>query len=88
MEKAFSEWFYANFLEPSKLSDNCFSEITSWSETEQKWVSMEKKKFLAQNSVNILNQIEAFKKKKLDFFITKNGLNQFIFSKSIYDRIF
>lgn len=88
LKKEFQHWFNTAFLNPDSLMEASFKEITFWSKTEQDRVSVSKGMFLAQNKAALIKKIKQFKKDELDYFVSMDGLNRFIFDKEIYAPYF
>jgi hypothetical protein len=90
-EKDFKVWFKSNFLNSTDLKnikDNCFFEITYWSDSENEWISKETDEFLNENKEILIQKISEFQKGVLEYAIFMDGLNPFIFNKEIYSSFF
>jgi hypothetical protein len=90
-EKEFKLWFQSGLLcstNIEKLRNNCFSEITYWSDSNNEWITMETDNFLKENKEALSQKLCEFQKENSDYSIFMEGLNPFIFSKEIYSMYY
>lgn len=88
--KEFKEWLQNTFLKnlsKANLEKHSFDKITYWKEPNG-WISEPKTKFVDQNYTYLKLKLEELKNPKTDYFITTDGLNQFIFETEEYDIYF
>ncbi|MBB4800281.1 hypothetical protein HNP37_000320 [Flavobacterium nitrogenifigens] len=89
-DKEFKEWLKNTFfknLSKANLEKHSFDKITFWKEPNG-WISEPKTKFINQNYTYLKLKLEELKNPKTDYFITSDGLNQFIFETEEYDVYF
>jgi len=89
-EKEFKDWLENTFLKDlskANLEKHSFDEITYWKESDG-WVNAPKIKFIDQNYTYLKLKLQEVKNPKTDYFISTDGLNQFIFESSEYDIYF
>ncbi|SFD25781.1 WG repeat-containing protein [Flavobacterium phragmitis] len=88
--KEFKEWLQNTFLKnlsKANLEKHSFDKITYWKEPNG-WISEPKTKFVDQNYTYLKLKLEELKNPKTDYFVTSDGLNQFIFETEEYDIYF
>lgn len=89
-EKEFKIWLKNTLLSDlskSNLEKHSFDKTTYWKEPKG-WINESKTKFINQNYTYLKLKLEELKNSKTDYFISTNGLNQFIFESSEYDIYF
>ena len=65
-------------LSKANLEKHSFDKITYWKEPDG-WINSPKTKFISQNYTYLKLKLEELKNPKTDYFVSSNGLNQFIF---------
>nr|WP_294781165.1 WG repeat-containing protein [uncultured Flavobacterium sp.] len=89
-EKEFKSWLENTLLKDlskANLEKHSFDKITYWKEPDG-WKSESKTKFLHQNYTLLKLKLQQLNSIKTDYFITSDGLNQFIFETIEYDLYF
>ncbi|MCP2026981.1 hypothetical protein L1276_002125 [Flavobacterium sp. HSC-32F16] len=89
-DKEFTEWLKNNLLKDlskANLEKHSFDKITYWKEPEG-WINSPKAKFVNQNYTYLKLKLQDLKNPKTDYFVTSDGLNQFIFESSEYENYF
>ncbi|MCD4744424.1 MAG: WG repeat-containing protein [Desulfobacteraceae bacterium] len=80
-EKEFKHWFESNFLISTNINalrDNCFSEITFWSNRKSDWIKKDINDFLAKNKKVLLQQMNDFRQGILSYSIQRYPIEPFI----------
>jgi hypothetical protein len=89
-DKEFKHWLKNTLLpnlSKSNLEKHSFDKITFWKEADG-WISKSKTKFI-QDNYNLLKlKLQQLLSKKTDYFISSDGLNQFIYESEEYDIYF
>lgn len=89
-EKEFVYWLKNTLLtdlSKTNLEKHSFDKITYWKEPDG-WISEPKTKFINQNSTYLKLKLQELKNPKTDYFVSTDGLNQFIFESSEYEIYF
>lgn len=89
-EKEFKYWLQNTLLKDlskAGLEKHSFAKITFYKALEG-WISKPKIKFIDQNYTYLKLKLEELKNPKTDYFVSTDGLNQFIFESSEYDEYF
>ncbi len=89
-DKEFKYWLENNLLQDlskASLEKHSFDKITYWKEPNG-WISESKTKFIDQNYIYLKSKLQELKNPKTDYFVSSDGLNQFIFESSEYDLYF
>ncbi|MCR4031600.1 MULTISPECIES: WG repeat-containing protein [Flavobacterium] len=89
-EKEFKNWLKNTLLSDlsqANLEKHSFDKITYWKEPDG-WLNVPKSKFIEQNYIYLKLKLEELKNPKTDYFVSTDGLNQFIFESSEYDLYF
>ncbi|MBZ4041729.1 WG repeat-containing protein [Flavobacterium hibisci] len=89
-EKEFKYWLKNTLLSDlskANLEKHSFDKITYWKEHDG-WISEPKTKFINQNFTYLKLKLQELKNPKTDYFVSTNGLNQFIFESSEYEIYF
>lgn len=89
-DKEFKYWLentFLNDLSKANLEKHSFDKIVYWKEPDG-WINSSKNKFINQNYTYIKLKLEEIKNPKTDYFISSNGLNQFIFETNEYEMYF
>jgi len=89
-DKEFKFWFENTLLKnlsKANLEKHSFDKIVYWKEPDG-WINSSKDKFINQNYAYIKLKLEELKNPKTDYFVSSNGLNQFIFESSEYEMYF
>jgi len=89
-EKEFKFWLENNLLKDlskANLEKHSFNKITYWKEPEG-WINSAKAKFINQNYTYLKLKLQELQNLKTDYFISSDGLNQFIFESSEYEIYF
>lgn len=89
-DKEFKSWMKNTFLKDlskANLEKHSFDKITYWKEPDG-WTSESKTKFFNQNYTLLKLKLAQLNSTNTDYFITSDGLNQFIFEASEYDIYF
>lgn len=89
-DKEFKEWLKNIFLKDlskANLEKHCFDKITYWKEPDG-WISEPKTKFINQNYSFLKLKLQELNSSKTDYFVSTDGLNQFIFETEEYDVYF
>lgn len=88
--KEFKTWLKNTLLtdlSKTNLEKHSFDKITYWKEP-MGWVSESKTKFINQNYTYLKLKLQELKNPKTDYFVSSDGLNQFIFESSEYEIYF
>jgi WG containing repeat len=90
-EKEFSRWLYAKFLpgldNKIVLRNLVFQEVTFWSQKNQKWISVDKEKFMSIYKPSTLKKcFEMNYLKELNVF--QDDLNWYMYTKPIYTKFY
>ncbi|MCV2486185.1 WG repeat-containing protein [Flavobacterium sp. SH_e] len=88
--KEFKYWLEINLLKDlskTNLEKHAFEKIIYWKEPDG-WINSPKTKFISQNYTYIKLKLQELKNPKTDYFISSDGLNQFIFETGEYDVYF
>lgn len=88
--KEFKSWLENNLLKDlskANLEKHSFDKITYWREPDG-WVNSSKTKFINQNYTYLKSKLQELKNPKTDYFVSSDGLNQFIFETEEYDIYF
>jgi hypothetical protein len=86
-KKEFQEWFYIDLLDSfskEKLISGSHKEIYFWKK-QGGWTKEVTTKFINRNYDLIKNRLTELNKENADYFITKNGLNPFIYQGTEFD---
>lgn len=89
-DKEFKYWLKNTLLSDlskTNLEKHSFDKITYWEEPDG-WISESKTKFINQNFTYLKLKLEELKNPKTDYFVSTDGLNQFIFESSEYEIYF
>lgn len=89
-EKEFKFWLENNLLKDlskGNLEKHSFDKITYWKEPDG-WINSSKTKFINQNYTYLKLKLQELKNPKTDYFVSSDGLNQFIFESSEYEIYF
>lgn len=89
-DKEFKFWLKNTLLKDlskANLEKHSFDKITYWKEPEGGINSL-KTKFISQNYTYLKLKLEKLKNPKTDYFVSSDGLNQFIFETEEYDIYF
>lgn len=89
-EKEFKSWLENTFLKDlskASLEKHSFNKITYWKEPDG-WINSSSTKFIDQNYTYLKVKLQELKNPKTDYFVTSDGLNQFIFESSEYEMYF
>lgn len=89
-EKEFVHWLKNTLLtdlSKANLEKHSFDKITYWKEPNG-WMSESKTKFIDKNYTYLKLKLRELKNPKTDYFISSDGLNQFIFETEEYDVYF
>ena len=89
-DKEFKYWLKNTLLKDlskANLEKHSFDKITYWKEPNG-WVSESKTKFINQNYTYLKLKLQELNNSKTDYFISSDGLNQFIFESHEYDMYF
>jgi len=89
-EKEFKFWLENTLLKDlskGNLEKHSFDKITYWKEPDG-WINSSKTKFINQNYTYLKLKLQELKNPKTDYFISSDGLNQFIFESSEYEIYF
>jgi len=89
-DKEFKYWLKNTLLSDlskTNLEKHSFDKITYWKEPDG-WISESKTKFINQNFTYLKLKLEELKNPKTDYFVSTDGLNQFIFESSEYEIYF
>lgn len=89
-DKEFKYWLKNTFLpnlSKASLEKHSFDKITYWKEPNG-WISESKTKFIHQNYNLIKLKLQQLNSPKTDYFISSDGLNQFIYESEEYDIYF
>ncbi|HEX8017809.1 MAG TPA: WG repeat-containing protein [Flavobacterium sp.] len=89
-EKEFTYWLKNTLLSDlskTNLEKHSFDKIIYWKESNG-WISESKIKFINQNFTFLKLKLQELKNPKTDYFVSSNGLNQFIFESSEYALYF
>lgn len=89
-DKEFKSWLKNTLLKDlSKvnLEKHSFDKIIYWKEP-MGWISESKTKFINQNYTYLKLKLQELKNPKTDYFVSSDGLNQFIFESSEYEIYF
>lgn len=89
-DKEFKYWLETTLLKDlskANLEKHSFDKIIYWKEPEG-WINSPKAKFVNQNYTFLKLKLQELKNPKTDYFITSDGLNQFIFESSEYETYF
>ena len=89
-DKEFKNWLKNIFLtdlSKSNLEKLSFDKITYWKEPDG-WISKSKTKFIEQNYTLLKLKLQQLNSKNTDYFISSDGLNQFIYESEEYDIYF
>ncbi|WP_125722215.1 WG repeat-containing protein [Flavobacterium ustbae] len=89
-DKEFKNWLKNTFLtdlSKASLEKYSFDKITYWKEPDG-WISKSKSKFIEQNYTLLKLKLQQLNSKKTDYFISSDGLNQFIYESEEYDIYF
>lgn len=89
-DKEFKYWLENNLLKDlskASLEKHSFDKITYWKEPNG-WISEPKTKFIDQNYIYLKSKLQELKNPKTDYFVSSDGLNQFIFESSEYNLYF
>ncbi|MHC0443832.1 WG repeat-containing protein [Flavobacterium sp. 3-218] len=89
-EKEFTHWLKNTFLPnltKANLEKYSFDKITYWKEPDG-WISKSKTKFIEQNYTLLKLKLQQLNSKNTDYFISSDGLNQFIYESEEYDIYF
>ncbi|WP_264552365.1 WG repeat-containing protein [Flavobacterium sp. N2038] len=85
-EKEFNEWLKKSVLKDlskANLEKHSFDKITYWKEPNG-WISKSKSKFIDQNYNLLKLKLQQLNSPKTDYFVSTDGLNQFIFESAEY----
>ncbi|WP_163408848.1 hypothetical protein [Flavobacterium ajazii] len=88
--KEFKYWLENTLLQDlskANLEKHAFEKITYWKEPDG-WINAPKTKFISQNYTYLKLKLQELKNPKTDYFISSDGLNQFIFETEEYDVYF
>lgn len=89
-DKEFNHWLKNTVLtdlSKANLEKHAMNTITYWKEPDG-WINAPKTKFIHQNYTYLKLKLQELKNPKCDYFISTDGLNQFIFESSEYDSYF
>lgn len=89
-DKEFKYWLKNTLLKDlskPNLEKHSFDKITYWKEPNG-WVSQSKTKFINQNYTYLKLKLQELNNSKTDYFVSSDGLNQFIFESHEYDMYF
>ncbi|MFB9108913.1 hypothetical protein [Flavobacterium gyeonganense] len=89
-DKEFKYWLKNTLLSDlskTNLEKHSFDKITYWKEPDG-WISESKTKFINQNFTYLKLKLEELKNPKTNYFVSTDGLNQFIFESSEYEIYF
>lgn len=89
-DKEFKYWLENTLLKDlskANLEQHSFDKITYWKEPDG-WINGSKTKFINQNHTYLKLKLQELKNPKTDYFISSDGLNQFIFESDEYDIYF
>ncbi|MBS7252741.1 hypothetical protein [Flavobacterium branchiicola] len=89
-EKEFKHWLKNTFLKDlskASLEKHSFDKITYWKEPDG-WINSPKAKFIHQNYNLLKLKLQQLNSPKTDYFISSDGLNQFIYESDEYDIYF
>ncbi|WP_269234622.1 WG repeat-containing protein [Flavobacterium flavigenum] len=89
-DKEFKYWMKNTLLSnlsKTNLEKHSFDKITYWKEPNG-WISEPKTKFINQNFTYLKLKLQELKNPKTDYFVSTDGLNQFIFESSEYEIYF
>lgn len=88
-EREFSGWIknIMHSLNPDLLKQHVFHEISYYTEDEG-WVFRNGKEFVAKNYQLLHRSLQLLKQPSCDSFITRNGLNPFIYESKQYEKYF
>lgn len=89
-DKEFKYWIKNNLLpnlSKANLEKHSFEKITYWKEPNG-WISESKTKFIQKNYNLLKLKLQQLNAAKTDYFISSNGLNQFIFETSEFKMYF
>jgi hypothetical protein len=89
-EKEFKYWLkniLLKDLSKANLEKHSFDKITYWKEPVG-WINAPKNKFINQNYTYLKLKLKDLNNSKTDYFVSTDGLNQFIFESSEYDIYF
>lgn len=88
--KEFKTWLKNTLLtdlSKTNLEKHSFDKITYWKEP-MGWKNESKTKFIDQNYTYLKSKFQELKNPKTDYFVSTEGLNQFIFESSEYEIYF
>ncbi|MBL0735687.1 WG repeat-containing protein [Flavobacterium sp. GN10] len=89
-DKEFKYWLeniLLKDLSKANLEKHSFDKITYWKEPDG-WINAPKTKFINQNYTYLKLKLQELKNSKTDYFVSSDGLNQFIFESDEYDIYF
>ncbi|GAA4108850.1 hypothetical protein GCM10022393_05210 [Aquimarina addita] len=89
-EEEFTQWIEKHLyidLTLEKLKTISYPKITHWV-PETKWKQTPASEFLTTNFKHIKQLLQLTKEKKVDYFITMDGLNPFMYETTEYDQYF
>ncbi|MBO9583524.1 MAG: WG repeat-containing protein [Flavobacterium sp.] len=89
-DKEFKHWLQNSLLKDlskTNLEKHSFDKIIYWKEPDG-WSDAPKTKFINQNYTYLKLKLQELKNPKTDYFISSDGLNQFIFESEEYDIYF
>ncbi|MFD2942826.1 hypothetical protein [Flavobacterium notoginsengisoli] len=89
-DKEFKYWLQNTLLKDlsqTGLEKHSFDKITYWKEPNG-WINLPKTKFIDQNYTYLKLKLDELKNPKTDYFVSTDGLNQFIFETEEYDVYF
>lgn len=74
-------------MSKNNLEKHSFDKITYWKEPDG-WINASKTKFINQNYTYLKLKLQELKNPKTDYFVSSDGLNQFIFETDDYEMYF
>ncbi|WP_343696651.1 hypothetical protein [Flavobacterium sp.] len=89
-DKEFKYWLKNTLLKDlskNNLEKHSFDKITYWKEPDG-WINASKTKFINQNYTYLKLKLQELKNPKTDYFVSSDGLNQFIFETDDYEMYF
>jgi len=89
-DKEFKYWLQNTILSDlsiANLEKHSFDKIVYWKEPDG-WINSPTTKFIYQNYTFLKLKLQELKNPKTDYFVTTDGLNQFIFESSEYEMYF
>lgn len=89
-DKEFKHWLKNTLLSnvsKANLEKHSFDKITYWKEPDG-WINESKTKFIEQNYTLLKLKLQQLNAKKTDYFISSDGLNQFIYESEEYSIYF